>query len=177
MTAPRILILTDESKTFEKMPRSNTFFDIYSGSFNAVKSFYKKLKEKGLDVELKVLLDSNLIADAFDELKSSSHVSISKFLSGINGYDTMIILLSKNKLLFFISEYKKNNADFRGDIFVVSAESVRSEINRVFSSKTKEIHFFKRVGVARLNRDYSNAIIHKIIKIKKEEVSDDSNTH
>ena len=167
MAEPKILILTDEAKTFEESPASNTLFDIYSGSFNAVKSFYKRLKEKGLDVELKVLLDSNFIADAFDDLKSSSHVTISKFLSGINGYTALIILLSKNRLLFFISEYRKNNADFKGEIFIVAPDSIRNEINSVFS-KTKRMYFFKRVGVARINKNYSDSIIQALLTLKEE---------
>lgn len=167
MTASRVLIITDEAKTFEEAPKSNTIFDIYSGSFNAVKSFYKKLKEIGLRVDLKILLNSNFIVDAFDEIKSHSHSSISEFISDVNSYDAVIVLLSKNRLLYFISEYRKNNINFRGDIFIVGPASVKSEIDKVFSLKATKMHFFKRVGVARLNKNYSNNIIQTLVKLKE----------
>lgn len=167
MKTPKILILTDDAKTLEESPKSNTLFDIYSGSFNTVKSFYKKLKEKNLEVDLKILLGSNLIGDAFDDLKNSSHVTVSKFLSGINRYTAIVILLPKNRLLPFISEYKKSNVGFKGYVFIVAPDSIRNEINRIFS-KTKRMYFFERVGVARLTKNYSNNIIQALLTLKED---------
>ena len=135
MKTLRILILTDEAKTFKKPSKSNTLFDIYSGSFSSVKNFYGKLTEESLRVDLKVLLNSNLVINAFDEAERISPVSISKFLSNINYYNVLVILLSKNRLFFFLSEYRKNNINFRGDIFIVGSNSLRNEINEVFHPK------------------------------------------
>jgi len=170
MSVHKVLIITDETKSLERSPKQNTLFDRYSGSFNAVKSFYKKLKENDLDVDFKILLNSNFIVDAFDNMKRESYYSITEFLSNINNYDVLIILLSKERLLFFSSEYRKNKVDFSGEVFIIGPESVRLEINEIFSQKTEKLHFFKRVGVARLNKNYSNAIIQRLLTLKNEKV-------